>query len=149
MDLVEVAEEAISLLRPLMEDKKLTLKLDLQPTVIPGDRDRIGQVVTNLVSNSIQYNCEEGWIDVKVGQCDGHAVLSVADTGAGISKLDQPHVFERFFRSDAARSRESGCGTGLGLAITKWIVDAHGGRIPFRSEPEADTEFTVRLKLED
>jgi signal transduction histidine kinase len=92
------------------------------------------QVVTNLLSNAVQYNCPGGEVRVRLGASAAEAVLSVTDTGCGIAEEDRPHFFERFYRVDKARSRASG-GSGLGLATCKSIVEAHSDTIGFETAP--------------
>ena len=96
------------------------------------------------MSNAIYYNRAGGSVRVKVTTESGAAVLSVNDTGQGISPEDLPHIFERFYRADKARSKAAGR-TGLGLAITKAIVEAHGGTIEVTTELGKGSTFTVRL----
>jgi heavy metal sensor kinase len=136
MDLSDVARENVNLLT--------TLAGQLQSATLIGDPFRIGQVLANLLSNAIRYNRDGGSITVTTEVLLGDAVLSVADTGAGISVEDQQQVFNRFFRADKARSRVAG-GSGLGLAICKSIVEAHGGSIEVTSELGVGTTFLVRL----
>ena len=95
---------------------------------IRGDAHRLQQVLQNLLDNAVQYTPENGRIEVQVSQMAGAVVLTVADTGIGIPQAEQGRIFERFYRVDAARSREAG-GTGLGLSIARHIVDAHGGKL--------------------
>ena len=109
-----------------------------------GDDGRLTQVVTNLVSNAIQYNRPGGSVHVSLNAKDGWAELAVEDTGVGIPSEDCPHLFERFYRVDKARSRASG-GQGLGLAICKSVVEAHSGKIGFTTEPGKGSTFWVRL----
>ena len=104
-----------------------------------GDPERLGQVVTNLLSNAIQYNHPGGQVVVSVATDEQSVIIVVADTGVGIPESDLPLVFDRFHRVDAARSRESG-GSGLGLAICRSIVEAHGGTITVAS---ASTVVTI------
>jgi signal transduction histidine kinase len=105
--------------------------------------------VTNLVTNAIHYNRDAGQVRITVApHGDGHVTLTVADTGVGVAPEDQPHLFERFFRADRARSRAAG-GSGLGLAICQSVVEAHGGTITFRSLPDQGTTFIVRLPRAD
>ena len=129
---------------PLAQQGSIDLQTALSSAEVTGDPSRIGQVITNLISNAIRYNHSGGMVRVSTQVADGAAVLTVADTGMGIAADDQPHVFERFFRADKARSRKVG-GSGLGLAICKSIVDAHGGSISFSSLPGQGTTFVVRL----
>ena len=100
--------------------------------------------ITNLLTNAITYNKENGEVRVEAEAKDGTVILRVSDTGVGISAEDLPRVFDRFYRVD--NSRTSG-NTGLGLAISKAIVEAHGGQIDVASEPEKGTVFTMRLPL--
>ena len=109
-----------------------------------GDANRIGQVLTNLLTNAIRFNRDEGQVRIKVfGQGDT-AVLSVTDTGVGIPAEHLPHIFDRFYIVDESRSRRDGS-TGLGLAICKAIVDAHSGSIEVESSPGTASTFTVKL----
>ena len=113
---------------------------------VKGDVDRLGQVLRNLVDNAIRYTPEGGTITLSLFENGDWALLKVADTGIGISPEHLPHIFDRFYRADRARSRASG-GTGLGLAIVKGIVEQHGGRVTVTSEPGEGSIFTVWLKL--
>jgi heavy metal sensor kinase len=144
VDLKRLVTETVALLRPWAEAKGLRVEIDLAQAIVRGDADRLAQVVTNLMSNAVQYNRPGGAVRLRLGVADGWAVLSVEDTGRGIQEADRPHLFERFFRVDKARGRTSG-GHGLGLAICKSIVQAHGGTIGFQTEWERGSTFWVRL----
>jgi signal transduction histidine kinase len=146
LDLAEVANESVELLRPLADERQITLTSSASPLPVFGDRDRLGQVVTNLLANAIRYNQEGGRVDVRVERVNGHAIVSVSDNGIGIPAEELPHIFERFYRVDKARTRSEG-GTGLGLAICQSVVEAHGGQITARSEPQQGTTLEVRLPL--
>ncbi len=146
VDLAEIANESVELLRPLADERKITLRSEVLPMSVVGDRGRLGQVVTNLLANAIRYNQEGGHVEVRVERVNGHAIVSVSDNGIGIPTEELPHIFERFYRVDKARTRVEG-GTGLGLAICQSVVEAHGGQITARSEPEHGTTLEVRLPL--
>ncbi|MDM8006605.1 MAG: ATP-binding protein [Phycisphaerae bacterium] len=145
-DLREVVENSISMVSPLAEAKSVIVQTDLRPAELSVDLSRIAQVTTNLLTNAIRYNRKGGRVEVRLGVDGPDVVLAISDTGLGIPLENQPHIFERFYRVDKARSREEG-GSGLGLAICKTIVEAHGGTISFRSKPGQGTTFEVRLPL--
>lgn len=109
-----------------------------------GDRDRIGQVLANLLSNAIKYNVSGGKVTLRVERENGRVLVSVADTGIGIAPEHQSRVFERFYRTDSARSRSVG-GSGLGLAIVKHILEAHNA--PFELQSEVGKGTTIRFWL--
>lgn len=116
-----------------------------QVTVL-GDADKLKQLLLNLVDNAIKYTPKGGQITLGLAREDGWARLTVADTGVGIPPEHLPHIFERFYRVDRARSRGGG-GAGLGLSIAQWIAQAHGGRITVESEVGRGTTFTVWLPI--
>jgi signal transduction histidine kinase len=116
------------------------------PVRLPVDRGRIRQMLLNMVTNAIKYTPQGGTVTLKLTEDDDAVILSVRDTGIGIAPGDLPHIFERFWRADPARSRTGERpGVGLGLAITKWIAEAHGGSITVASRPGRGTVFTVLL----
>jgi heavy metal sensor kinase len=146
VDLRRLTAETLTLFRPLAAERRVSLDARLEPANVVGDPDRLAQVVINLLSNAVRYNRLGGSVRVGLGRWDNAAILTVADSGVGIPEPDQPHVFERFYRVDKARSRASG-GTGLGLPICRSIVTAHGGVIAFTSALGRGTTFEVRLPL--
>ena len=111
-----------------------------------ADKDRIEQVISNVISNACKYTNEGGRIDVDVFKKESEAVITVKDNGIGIPKANQQRVFERFFRVDKARSRAMGS-TGLGLAISKQIIEGHSGTIELESEENRGTVVTIKLPL--
>ena len=119
-----------------------------EPLTVVGDRQRLDQLVWNLVENALRYTAAGGRVELELARHDGEAVLRVADTGPGIPAEHLPRIFERFYRVDRARSRRNG-GTGLGLAIVKSVVEAHGGQVDVASTTAPGqaqgTTFTVRL----
>ncbi len=111
-----------------------------------GDAGRLEQVVTNIVSNSVKYTPEGGRIKVSCGTRYTEGFIEVSDNGIGIPERDLPRIFDRFYRVDKARSRESG-GTGLGLAIAKELVELHGGKIDIKSKVGSGTRVTITLPM--
>ena len=124
----------------------VTSRMPDHPVRLAVDRQRIREMLLNLVTNAIKYTPQGGAIDLTLSEQDDAVSLTVRDTGIGIAPGDLPHIFERFWRADPARSRTGDRpGTGLGLAITKWIAEAHGGSITVQSRPGRGTVFAVRL----
>ena len=113
-----------------------------------GDRRRLAEILQNLLDNATQYTLAGGRITVKAEARDADVIFTVSDTGIGIPKSDQSRIFERFYRVDAARSREAG-GTGLGLAIAKHLVEVHGGRIWVESEIGQGSQFHFSVPIFD
>ena len=122
----------------------------VEPVSVMGDHMRLRQLFMNLVTNALKYTPRGGSVEIMLSRFEKTAVFSVRDTGIGISAADLPHVFERFYRADRARSRsaERG-GFGLGLAISQWIAEAHAGTISVRSRLTRGSTFTVTLPLLD
>ena len=145
VDLQQCAMQSIELLRPLTHSHSVQLDHDLQPVSIHGDRDRLMQVLTNLVTNAIRYNRPGGHVTVRTFGRDASAVVEVQDNGIGISETDRSHIFERFYQSDEARTHHAEAGAGLGLSLVFEIVAAHGGTIDVQSIPNVGTTFTVSL----
>ncbi|HEV2453396.1 MAG TPA: ATP-binding protein [Verrucomicrobiae bacterium] len=141
-DLSKTVAECVELVLPLAEKRGIKFRVDAPSLEFNGDADRLGLVVTNLLSNAIEYNREGGEVRIVVRRDGNLVVLTVSDTGRGISNEDLPRIFERFYRAD--KSRASG-NAGLGLAISKAIVAAHGGTIEAASAEHAGAVFTVRL----
>jgi two-component system, OmpR family, sensor kinase len=110
-----------------------------------GDEARLRQVLLNLLANAASHTPAGTPVELSAHVIDDEAVIEVADHGEGLTKEDADHVFERFFRVDAARGRADGGGSGLGLAIVAAIVDAHGGRVEVESSPGQGARFRVRL----
>lgn len=143
-DLSRVAQDCVELVRPLAAERQVQLHCELSSARCLGDAERIGQVVTNLLSNAIYFNRPAGEVRVLTRAENGTVLLTVSDTGQGIPPEDIPHIFERFYRVDKSRSRIQGR-TGLGLAISKAIAEAHTGSLEVLSQPGVGTTFTVKL----
>ena len=146
MDLRELGQKAADAMEGQASGQGLTLTCTLpeeMPQVL-GDAERIQQVIINIITNAIKYNKPQGSIAITGGVEGDQVFLRVEDTGIGVPKADLERLFERFYRVDKARSRESG-GTGLGLAIAKQIVESHGGHIGFDSEYGKGSVVTLYL----
>jgi signal transduction histidine kinase len=140
--LVAVAESA----RAVADEEGVSLRVDVpaEPIVVLADADRLRQIVSNLVGNALRYTPAGGSTSLLARRSGDRVLIAVSDSGQGIAVEDLPHVFDRFYRADAARSRASG-GSGLGLAIARALVEAHGGTISVESELGRGTTFTVVL----
>ena len=139
-------EDFAVLLDAEAESRNLTLEVDLKeaPEYCYADPKRLKQIVLNLVNNAFRYTPEGGTVTIIAKEQDGDFLFSVQDTGMGIAPEDVNKIFDRFYRTDRSRDRESG-GSGLGLAITKALVDAHGGWIKVDSQLNEGTTFTIML----
>lgn len=144
VDLYELAQNASSHFEIECSKKRITIKALGETSRIYVDRDRINQVLVNLVSNAINYTLEGGHIEIEVRDTSENSIFSVADDGIGISKDEQQLIFERFYRTDKSRNRRTG-GVGIGLSIVRSIVTAHGGKIEVHSELDKGSIFTITL----
>jgi heavy metal sensor kinase len=145
VDLAELAYNTAEHMNLMAEDRGIEIDLSaLQKTVVRGDRARIKQIIVNLLDNAIRFTGRGGTVSLRTAADDTGSVLEVADTGIGIPASVLPHIFDRFFRVDEARSREDG-GAGLGLAIVKSICSAHGAEIDVESRVEFGSRFRVRF----
>lgn len=145
LNIINVINETVQTLQEEVNKKKINIKLpDHNELYMEAEKDRIRQIILNLVANAITYTPEHGIIEINVEDLDSKVMLSVKDTGIGIAEKDLPRIFERFYRVDKARSRNSG-GTGLGLAIVKHLVESHHGVIEVQSQEGKGTQFTIIL----
>lgn len=145
VDISRLTEDLTRQMKLLAAEKQITVNAHSNgAATVSGDEQRLGELLLILLDNSIKYTDAGGRVDVTVNQQDGHVSIAVSDTGRGIPQESIPHVFDRFYRADKARSREMG-GTGLGLSIAKWIADGHNGRLAIESGPKQGTTVTVEL----
>lgn len=145
LDLGELASSTAEQMKLLAEEKFVEMRCEAAVAVyVDGDRSRLKQVIVNLLDNAIKYTPAGGKVEIKVSADSESACLEVIDNGVGIPAEVLPHVFERFYRADRARSRESG-GVGLGLAIVKAICTAHGAEIQIASTEGQGSRFTVEM----
>jgi heavy metal sensor kinase len=146
-DLTELAQTTVEQMNLLAEDKGISISCDAsQPLPVKGNHVRLKQVVVNLLDNAIKYTPEKGAIQLRVHGVNGHAVLEVKDNGIGIPSDALPHIFERFYRVDKARSADSES-AGLGLSIVKSICIAHGAEVEAQSTVGSGSCFRVKLPL--
>lgn len=144
VDFSEMVEMVAEHFKPLEELNKVSLTVQIKPAIeLMADRERLHQLVVILLDNAFKYTSEGGKILLSCDKDDKSAIVVVQDTGCGIAAEHLPHIFDRFFRGDKARSRDKG-GTGLGLAIAKWIVEKHGGKIAVESSGKGTT-FQVSI----
>jgi len=146
--LAGIVEQAVTILRPQANAKGLALTVDLPPDLPPVDVDpeRVGQVLRNLLNNAVAHTPQGGEITVAAQANGAEVSVSVHDTGMGIAPEHLPYVFDRFYRGDKSRARQTG-GAGLGLAIVKQLVVAHGGAITATSAPGQGSTFTFTLPI--
>lgn len=148
-DIIELVKNVFDLLEMKAAKKKITLTFDLdyeQPVWVKADKERIQQVLTNLIVNSIKYGREKGTTEVSIENLiKNKVIVRVTDNGEGISKEHLPRLFERFYRVDKSGSRKEG-GSGLGLSIVKHIIEAHNEKIYVESELDVGSEFSFTLE---
>jgi two-component system sensor histidine kinase SenX3 len=143
-----VVREEVERLMASAIDQGIALNVDVTPATVAGSLSDLALAVRNLVSNAIRYSTRGDTIEVRVVLSGTSVRLSVADTGAGIPRRSLDRVFERFYRVDVARSRETG-GTGLGLAIVKHVAETHGGSVSVESELGVGSTFHLVLPAVD
>lgn len=146
VDLSELVTSVGKDYKIIFESKELELEVFTEPSiVVSGDEARLKQIVNNLLSNALKYS-EQGEVKLSLGMISEKAVLTLEDTGIGISKDSIPLIFERFYRAEQSRNRNTG-GAGIGLAIVKKLVEAHGGEIKVESQIGVGSKFTIFLPL--
>jgi len=140
----EIANEVCTQARTLTEAKQLHWKAIIPEVAIwvEGDANALRRLLLILIDNAVKYTPPTGSVSLGLERNGSHAEIRIRDTGIGISKADLPHIFDRFYRADKARSRDLG-GAGLGLSIGRWIANAHGGEIKVESSTPNGTTFLV------
>jgi len=144
VDLYGMAKETVQELRQVAEKQNVQISLEGNKVIIIAVPQMIRDLIYNLCENAIKYNVENGKVNVRVYEEDGHPVLCVSDTGIGIPMKYQERIFERFYRIDKSHSKQTG-GTGLGLSIVKHVVEYQGGYIELHSDEKGGTTITVQL----
>ncbi|WP_243456559.1 sensor histidine kinase [Mobilitalea sibirica] len=143
----ELLEQILKRLRPIAKNRNIEMIYEsFRPVIADIDEVKLSLAISNLIENAIKYNIEDGWIRVSLNADHKYFFIKVSDSGIGIPEDAQDYIFERFYRVDKARSRESG-GTGLGLAITKNVIQMHRGAIKVYSKEGEGTTFNVRIPL--
>jgi len=148
VDLAEFLKGLASAARQVADDKRLKLETHVDPAlgVLLMDRDKLEKIVLNLVFNALKFTPSGGRVELRAEKQNECCVLTVTDTGMGISEQNLAHIFDRFWRADRVRSRGTG-GAGLGLSIARWIVDQHSGSIQVQSKPNLGSTFQVSIPL--
>lgn len=147
VELDTVLLEVLQQMRTLASGKVELKLVDIDQVLVRGDRDRLKQVMLNLIANAVNYTPPGGEVRLSLQRRDGQAQLLVEDSGPGIPPEDLPHIFDRFYRADPSRKRSENSGFGLGLSIAQWIVQRHGGRIEVESQPGHGARFIVWLPV--
>ncbi|MBP3853350.1 MAG: PAS domain-containing protein [Erysipelotrichaceae bacterium] len=144
MDVYQIAQDVISELKIMADKKGVRIGLQGHPSMAWADKDAVTSILTNLISNAIKYNKDNGTVEVSVKEVHNRVQIKIKDSGIGIPVEDQERIFERFYRVDKSRSRQAG-GTGLGLSIVHNLVQGLNGTLELQSVPEKGSEFTVML----
>jgi two-component system, OmpR family, phosphate regulon sensor histidine kinase PhoR len=147
-DIVQSVKDVFEMEQWQADERKISLEIinpPARPVMVKADRNRILEVLTNLIVNGIKYGRKKGYVQVSFHDLEDNIMVEVTDNGIGIEKKNLPRIFERFFRVDKSRSREQG-GTGLGLSIVKHIIEAHNQSINVRSVVDQGTTFNFTLE---
>ena len=147
MDAVPTVQKVLRTLRPLAELRNISMELTAEPNcIVMSVEDDLYQIVFNLTENAIKYNRDDGWVGLSLQKTEHDVILVVSDHGVGIPADAMPHIFDRFYRVDKARSRAAG-GAGLGLSIVYDMVQRNYGSISVEANSEGGTRFTVTFPL--
>lgn len=138
----EFIERLMQTFETAFKQKQITFEIDADDSCLRGDRDKLSQVLINLIANALKFTPDNGTVTLTVRGTSQDVRLSVVDTGLGIATQDLPHIFQRFYRADVSRNRTTG-GAGIGLTVVKAIVEAHNGTIEVESEINRGTRFTM------
>ncbi|MCR4328999.1 MAG: HAMP domain-containing histidine kinase [Candidatus Roizmanbacteria bacterium] len=145
LDLVDIFKDALRRVKPLAQKSQIKIKTDITPVTVQGNGQALKDLVVILLDNAIKYSSQKTTITIHVKKVQNNAVMSISDRGIGMDQNDLPHIFERFYRADTARTKRNTEGYGLGLAIASEIVQTHNGTIQVSSEIKKGTTFTVTI----
>jgi two-component system, OmpR family, sensor histidine kinase CiaH len=143
----EIIENAYKKISFFARSKNITINLDTKDSFLYADTQSLEEMFLIFLDNAVKYTPGGGTVRLTARMENHHAIIEIADTGAGIDKKDMPHVFERFYRADKSRSKLDTGGTGLGLALAKKIIDLHKGNVFISSQPNKGTVFTIKLPV--
>src|SRR6266508_2063075 len=147
VDMVGLVKEVAETYSERANERRIRLRTELRrESMVRGDRAQLGLLLSNLVDNALRYTGARGTVRIRLDSIDGKVVLEVADTGEGITAKELPRIFERFYRVDKARARQTG-GTGLGLAIVRHVAESHGGTVAVESKVGRGTTFSVTIPV--
>src|SRR6266704_240257 len=147
VDMVGLVKEVAETYSERADERRIRLRTELRrESMVRGDRAQLGLLLSNLVDNALRYTGARGTVRIRLDSIDGKVVLEVADTGEGIPAKELPRIFERFYRVDKARARQTG-GTGLGLAIVRHVAESHGGTVAVESKVGRGTTFSVTIPV--
>lgn len=144
-DFTKLLNQVLTTFERQIFDKHIILSVTASPLAIYADKDKISQVLVNLISNAIKYSGVDGKIDIEISEEKDSVKFSITDNGIGIAPEDLPNIFEHLYRSDLSRARDTG-GSGIGLSVVKAIITAHGGIITAESELNKGSKFTFVIK---
>jgi signal transduction histidine kinase len=145
VNLTKLLNDMVENFQPLFSEKNITFTSYLQENIqVTGDKDRLKQIFVNILSNAFKYTQEQGSVNVELAAEKDRVIVTVRDTGVGIPGQDLPHIFERFYRGDLSRNRQSG-GAGIGLTIAKALIEAHDGSLEIESEHTVGTIVKIAL----
>lgn len=149
LDVAEIIATSIERIQPKADEKKITITAGApaSPLMVLGDEHSLAEVIIILLDNAIKYSPEKSRITVSVHQAQATATISVADNGIGIKASDIPYLFDRFYRADTSRTKQTTHGYGLGLAIAQNIISKHNGTISVKSTPGSGSTFTITLPV--
>jgi two-component system, OmpR family, sensor histidine kinase CiaH len=145
VSLEDVAGDVVKRLQPLADVKKVTIKKDLQPVIAQANEPALEKIIGILIDNAIKYSPEKSTVTVKTYSRDSHAVIEVSDQGIGIKATELPHIFDRFYRADTSRTKQTVTGHGLGLSIAQKLATQMNTKITAKSTPNQGSVFSITI----